>query len=109
MPIQRYWILTARKLNGEVYSRNCRSWRLYLRSRRREQRTAAALEQVWQQEAPGLSVTERTATAGIAGNPYSGTGGGAIRGHLSPGADTGPGLGTDFADRHRIFFLCPSS
>lgn len=58
MPIQRYWILTARKLNGEATPEELSELAALSAQQEEEQRTAAALEQIWQQETPGISVTE---------------------------------------------------
>lgn len=58
MTAQRFWILTARKLNGEATPEELSELEALSASEEDKQRTASALEQVWQQEAPGMPATE---------------------------------------------------
>lgn len=58
MTVQRFWILTARKLNGEATPEELSELAALSAAAEDKQRTAAALEQVWQQEAPGMPAAE---------------------------------------------------
>lgn len=58
MSIQRYWILVARKLNGEATPEELSELAGLSVQQEEEQRTAAALEQIWQQQTPGMPAAE---------------------------------------------------
>lgn len=58
MTVQRFWILTARKLNGEATPEELSELAALGAAEEDKQRTAAALEQVWQQETPAISPIE---------------------------------------------------
>ncbi|MBS0026993.1 FecR family protein [Chitinophaga sp. 22321] len=58
MPIQRYWILTARKLNGEATPDELSELEALLAQHGDKLRTSETLEQVWQQEMPAVSPEE---------------------------------------------------
>ncbi|HEY9258780.1 hypothetical protein, partial [Chitinophaga sp.] len=58
MPIQRYWILTARKLNGEATPEELSELEALSAQHADKARTGGSLEQVWQQATPEISGDE---------------------------------------------------
>lgn len=58
MPIQRYWILTARKLNGEATPDELSELAALSAQHADKARTGDTLEQVWQQATPEISGDE---------------------------------------------------
>lgn len=58
MPIQRYWILTARKLNGEATPEELSELEALYALHGDKIRTSEALEQVWQQEKAPVNTAE---------------------------------------------------